>query len=88
MVCVLLCRDRLSQGMYATRDEDDADGVIEVTLDVALLADPIEAKIRAAKKPARVGAGSTAQAGQNALETGVNRADELVCLVWFDEPRD
>ena len=81
-------RDRLSQGMYMPRDEDDAVGVIELALDAVILAEPIDAKIRAAQKTAKVGAGSTAQAGQHALEAGIITADDLACLIRRDELRD
>ncbi len=49
-------RDRLTAGMYLPEDEGDALGAIELALAATLAAEPIEARMRDASRPARFGA--------------------------------
>lgn len=89
-------RDRLTAGMYVPRNreeaEGDAVGVIELALEVSVAAEAIEAKIRAAQKAKKVGAGKTAGAAaniaQHALEAGVITAAEFETLKERDRLRD
>ncbi|MCX7157144.1 MAG: acyl-CoA dehydrogenase [Rhodocyclales bacterium] len=73
-------RDRLTAGMYVPRDEHDAVGVVELALEAAVAAEPIEARIRAAQKEGRVGAGDTATMAAHACEAGIITADEHALL--------
>jgi acyl-CoA dehydrogenase len=81
-------RDRLSAGMYLPDDENDAIGVIELALKAQLAVEPVEAKIRAAQKAKKVGAGDTALVAKHALEAGVITAAELAQLQRRNELRD
>jgi acyl-CoA dehydrogenase len=78
-------RDRLSNGMYLPDDENDAIGVIELALKAQIAAEPVEAKLRAAQKASKVGAGGTAL--KHALEAGVITADEFAIVQRRDELR-
>ncbi|KAF0164339.1 MAG: acyl-CoA dehydrogenase [Rhodocyclaceae bacterium] len=73
-------RDRLTAGMYVPRDEHDAVGVVELALEATVAAEPIEARIRAAQKEGRVGAGDTAMMAAHACEAGIITADEHALL--------
>ena len=69
-------RDRLSAGMYLPDSEDDAVGVIELALQATMVAESIEAKIRAAEKAGKL-------AGKDAAHAhlaGVITAEELAQL--------
>jgi acyl-CoA dehydrogenase len=59
-------RDRLTAGMYLPHDSatamSDAVGVVELALEATVAAEPVEARIRAAVKEGKVGAGDTASA--------------------------
>jgi acyl-CoA dehydrogenase len=81
-------RDRLSAGMYLPDDENDAIGVIELALKAQLVAEPVEAKVRAAQKSQKVGAGDTALVARHALEAGVITAAEFAQLQRRNELRD
>ncbi|MBK6639443.1 MAG: acyl-CoA dehydrogenase [Rhodocyclaceae bacterium] len=71
-------RDRLTAGMYAPLDENDAVGVVELALAATVACEPIEAKIKAAQKLRQVGAGNTAI--REAMDAGVITADEFALL--------
>jgi acyl-CoA dehydrogenase len=73
-------RDRLTAGMFVPRDEMDAVGVIELALEATVAAEPIEARIRAARKEGKVGAGDTATMAAHAVEAGIITAEELALL--------
>jgi acyl-CoA dehydrogenase len=73
-------RDRLTAGMFVPRDEADAVGVIELALEATVAAEPIEARIRAARKDGKVGAGDTATMTAHAFEAGIITAEELALL--------
>ena len=81
-------RDRLTAGMYQPRDEHDAVGVVELALEATIAADPIEARIRAAVKDGRVGAGDTATMAGHAREAGVITAAEHALLQRRELLRD
>jgi acyl-CoA dehydrogenase len=72
--------------MYLPDDENDAIGVIELALVAQLAAEPVEAKIRAAQKAKKVGAGGTAT--KHALEAGIITQDEFTIIQRRDELRD
>ena len=73
-------RDRLTAGMYVPCDENDAVGVIELALEATMAAEPIEARIRAAVRDGRVGAGDAASMAAHAREAGVISAEEQALL--------
>jgi len=73
-------RDRLTAGMYLLRAENDAVGVVELALEATIAAEPIEAKLRAAEKAARVGAGDTETQLRHAQEAGILSADEVAVV--------
>lgn len=73
-------RDRLTAGMYVPRREDDAVGVIELALEATMAAEPIEARIRVARKDGRVGGGDTATMAAHAFEAGIITAEEQALL--------
>ena len=73
-------RDRLTAGMYVPRDENDAVGVVELALEATMAAEPIEARIRAAVRDGRVGAGDAASMAAHAREAGVISAEEQALL--------
>jgi len=81
-------RDRLTAGMYLPRDEHDAVGVIELALEATLAAEPIEARIRAAEKAGRVGAGDTATKLRHAQEAGIVSAEEVALVHRRNQLRD
>jgi acyl-CoA dehydrogenase len=73
-------RDRLTAGMYVPRSEEDAVGVIELALEATMAAEPIEARIREARKNGKVGAGDTAVMAAHAFEAGIITAEEHALL--------
>ena len=81
-------RDRLTAGMYAPRDETDAVGVIELALEATLAAEPVEAKLRAAEKAGRVGAGEAATKLRHAQEAGILSAAEVALVQRRNRLRD
>ncbi|MCF8198222.1 MAG: acyl-CoA dehydrogenase [Sulfuritalea sp.] len=85
-------RDRLTAGMYVPRDpvaaENDAVGVIELALEATIAAEPIDAKLRAAEKAGKVGAGDTATKLSHALEAGILSAEEVALVKRRNHLRD
>lgn len=81
-------RDRLTAGMYVPRSEDDAVGVVELALEATIAAEPIEARIRAAVKEGKVGAGDTAKQAAHACEAGIITAEEQALLQRRIQLRD
>jgi acyl-CoA dehydrogenase len=77
-------RDRLTEGTYAPRREDDALGVVDLALDATLAAEKVEAKIRAAEKAGKIDrvavTGSESQLARHAMEAGAITADELALV--------
>ncbi|MCX7148161.1 MAG: acyl-CoA dehydrogenase [Rhodocyclales bacterium] len=73
-------RDRLTAGMYLAKNESDAVGVVELALEATIAAEPVEAKLRAAEKAARVGAGDTATKLRHAQEAGILSAEEVALV--------
>jgi acyl-CoA dehydrogenase len=73
-------RERLTAGMYVPRREQDAVGVVELALEATIAAEPIDAKLRAAAKNGRVGAGDAATMLRHAQEAGVLSAEEVALV--------
>jgi acyl-CoA dehydrogenase len=92
-------RDRLTAGMYVPHDPvtamSDAVGVIELALEATIAAEPIEARIRAARKEGKVVAGdepkgvqSKATMAAHAREAGIITAEEHALLQHRNQLRD
>ncbi|MCX7166205.1 MAG: acyl-CoA dehydrogenase [Rhodocyclales bacterium] len=81
-------RDRLTAGMYVPEDEDDAVGVIELALEATIATEPIEAKLRAAAKAGKIGAGDTATMLRHAQEAGILSAEEVALVQRRNHLRD
>jgi acyl-CoA dehydrogenase len=78
-------RDRLTAGIYLSRDADDPLAILEAALQAAIAAEPIEAKLRDARRAGRVPSGgddlaSAGAAGvlDDAEIEALRRAAELV----------
>ncbi len=93
-------RDRLTAGMYLPQNEaeaiNDAVGVIELALEATRAAEPAEAKLRAAEKAGKVGAGDTANNAANnereclhqAQQTGILTLEEAALIAHRYDLRD
>ena len=87
-------RDRLTANMHLAKSEDNAVGIVELALDAAIAAEPVEAKVRAALKAGTVaapnysGGGTALAAARHAREAGLISADELALLERRDTLRD
>ena len=73
-------RDRLTDGMYVPRDENDAVGAVELALEATLAAEPLEGKIRAAQKAGKLSGADPAKLARHAFEAGAITAEELALL--------
>ncbi len=73
-------RDRLTSGIYQAKDEHDILAAIELALGAAIVAEPIEARVRDAAKAGRFTAASGADRYDTALAAGVITADERAQL--------
>jgi len=81
-------RDRLTAGTYVPRSESDVMGKLEAALHATIAAEPIERKLREARKAGRI-AGEGAEAlARAALESGVIDAPEHAQLVRAAGLRD
>ena len=81
-------RDRLTAGMYVPRDENDAVGVVELALEATIAAEPVDAKLRAAGKAGKVGAGDPATRLRHAQEAGILSAEEVALVLRRNHLRD
>jgi acyl-CoA dehydrogenase len=73
-------RDRLTQGMCIPRDPDDPVTVLDAALLAVIAAEPIEAKMRAAKHAGTIGGEFSDQLAQDAVAKGVINAQEAEVL--------
>jgi acyl-CoA dehydrogenase len=81
-------RDRLTAGMYVTRDESDIIGKLEAALQAAVAAEPIERKLRDAQRAGSI-EGETADAlAKAASAAGLLTADERAALARAARLRD
>jgi acyl-CoA dehydrogenase len=81
-------RDRLSAGMYLSRDPSDPGAILEAALDAAVKAEAVEAKIRAAQKAGTIAAKSPEELAQAALAAKVIGAEEMSLLKRAAQLRD
>jgi acyl-CoA dehydrogenase len=70
-------RDRLTAGMYVSRDEADPTGELEAAFLATLTCEPIERKLREAEKAGRVAARPGGDFAAQARDAGVITAEEL-----------
>lgn len=73
-------RDRLTTGIYQAKDEHDILAAIELALGAAIVAEPVEARVRDAARAGRLAAASGADRYDTALAAGVITADERAQL--------
>ncbi len=73
-------RDRLTHGMCIPRDPDDPVTVLDAALLAVIAAEPIEAKMRAAKHAGTIGGEFSDQLAQDAVAKGVINAQEAEIL--------
>ena len=73
-------RDRLTQGMCIPRDEDDPVTVIDQALLAVIAAEPVEGKIRAARRAGTISGEFGDQVAADALAKGVITAEEAGML--------
>ncbi|HSN42251.1 MAG TPA: acyl-CoA dehydrogenase [Burkholderiales bacterium] len=64
-------RERLAAGIFAPQDENDPVGALEVALRAAIMAEKVEAKIRAAHKTGAIDGRFAGELAAQALEKGV-----------------
>jgi acyl-CoA dehydrogenase len=77
-------RDRLTAGIYNPRREDDVIGRLDLAMEAAIKADPIEARVREAMKAGKLPQRTLAERRQAALAQGVLTQDEYDHLVYTD----
>ncbi len=80
-------RDRLTAGIYNPRREDDTFGRLDLAMEAAIKADPIEAKMREAVKAGKLPQRTLAERRQAALAQGVLTQGEYDHLVYTDRLR-
>ena len=73
-------RDRLTQGMCIPRDPEDAVTVLDAALLAVIAAEPVEAKMRAAKHAGTISGEFSDQLAQDAVAKGVINAQEAEVL--------
>lgn len=74
-------RDRLTQGMHIPSDPDDPVSVIDAALLAVIAAEPVEMKLRAARREGRIGGEFADQVADDAAAKGVISADEAQTLM-------
>jgi acyl-CoA dehydrogenase len=80
-------RERLTSGIFVRRDENDAVGRLDLALENAIAAEPVEAEVRAAVKAGTI-SGKTAEELRNAaLASGVIDVGEAEALAKLERLR-
>jgi acyl-CoA dehydrogenase len=80
-------RDRLTQGAYIPRDENDVVGRLEFAMEATIKADPIEAKMRAAAKQGQLHQRDIRERRVAAVAQGIITQDEMNHLEYADRLR-
>jgi acyl-CoA dehydrogenase len=80
-------RDRLTEGAYVPRREDDVVGRLEFAMEAVIAADPIEAKMRRAAKEGKLRSRTLAERRAAALAQGIITQAELEHLNETDRLR-
>jgi acyl-CoA dehydrogenase len=80
-------RDRLTQGAYVPRKEDDVVGRLDFAMEATIKADPIEARVRKAMKEGKLPQRVLAERRLAALNQQIITQEELDHLVYTDRLR-
>jgi acyl-CoA dehydrogenase len=64
-------RNRLTSGVFISKDENDAVRTLESALEAAIAAEPVEAKLRAAQQDGRIARRYADQVAAEGLKNGV-----------------
>lgn len=80
-------RDRLTDGIYLSRDRKDPLGRIEFALEMAQTEEKIERKIRAAVKDGKLPKGKASKLASKAMEAGIISKEEFEELKLASEAR-
>ena len=81
-------RDRLSAGIFASRDPDNPVGRLELALEASQAAEPLERRLRAARRGGRIEAGGTEAQITQALPLGLLTPDEAEILLRSEALRE
>jgi acyl-CoA dehydrogenase len=81
-------RDRLTAGMYVTKDDSDIIGKLEAALQAAVAAEPVERKLREAQRAGQIAGETTDALAQAASAAGLLTADERAVLARAARLRD
>jgi acyl-CoA dehydrogenase len=81
-------RDRLTAGMYVTKDESDVIGKLEAALDAAIASEPIERKLRDAQRTGGLRGDGAAELAKSGLAAGVITAEEYAQVERTGRLRD
>ena len=81
-------RDRLTAGTYLAKGEADILGTLELALEAAIAAEPIERKVRDAQKAGRIGGEQGEALARAALAAGILAPEEHATLVRAARLRD
>jgi acyl-CoA dehydrogenase len=81
-------RERLTGGMYVTKDESDIIGKLEAALAAAIAAEPIERKLREAEKAGAIAGETPDTLAKAAIAAGMLTADERAQLARAAHLRD
>jgi acyl-CoA dehydrogenase len=81
-------RDRLTAGMYVTKDESDIIGKLEAALQAAVAAEPIERKLREAQRAGQITGESADALVKAASAAGLLTVDERALLARAARLRD
>lgn len=73
-------RRRLTRGVFVSNDDNDAVRTLELALEAAIAAEPVEAKLRRAQQEGRVARRHADQLADEGLKHGVITADEHALL--------
>jgi len=70
-------RDRLTAGMFISRDENDAVSALEAALASTLLCEPLQAEVEKARKEGKIKAREELQQIAEARELGIINAEQV-----------
>jgi acyl-CoA dehydrogenase len=82
------CRDRLTQGIYWSRDPNEQIGRLELGLEAAARAEPVERLVRAAVAEGRLPDTGGPETVRRALELGLIRPSQAAALLEAERLRD
>lgn len=80
-------RERLTNGMFVLRDENDAVGRLDIALECAIAAEPAEAKVRSAVEAGTISGRNAEELRTAALSHGIIDANEAETLAKLERLR-